>query len=91
MHQTRYDEKENMFANSAQQPGTGLNTFDYSVIEEMDPSLGKLSSLIHYLIAEGHTLVFDREAPFELRIQDPNTGPQEVGTLEAIRLKILVK
>ena len=40
--------------------------------------------------AEGHHLLYDREAPFELRIQDPNNGPQEVGTLEAIRVKILV-
>ena len=40
-------------------------------------------------IAEGHVVAFDREAPFELRIQDPNSGPQEVGTLEAIRVKIL--
>ena len=55
-----------------------LNAFDFSAIDEMDPSL-----------AEGHTVVFDREAPFELRIQDPNSGPQEVGTLEAIRVKIL--
>ena len=45
----------------------------------MDPSL-----------AEGHHVVYDREAPFELRIQDPNSGPQEVGTLEAIRVKILM-
>jgi len=44
----------------------------------MDPSL-----------AEGHQVLYDREAPFELRIQDPNSGPQEVGTLEAIRVKIL--
>ena len=56
-----------------------LNAFDFSAIEEMDPSL-----------AEGHTVVFDREAPFELRIQDPTSGPQEVGTLEAIRVKILM-
>ena len=34
-------------------------------------------------------MLYDREAPFELRIQDPNSGPQEVGTLEAIRVKIL--
>jgi len=40
-------------------------------------------------IAEGHQVLYDREAPFELRIQDPNSGPQEVGTLEAIRVKIL--
>ena len=57
-----------------------LNAFDFSAIEEMDPSL-----------AEGHNVVFDREAPFELRIQDPNSGPQEVGTLEAIRVKILMQ
>ena len=44
----------------------------------MDPSL-----------SEGHQVLYDREAPFELRIQDPNSGPQEVGTLEAIRVKIL--
>lgn len=25
-----------------------------------------------------------------MRIQDPNNGPQEVGTLEAIRVKVLV-
>ena len=56
-----------------------LNAFDFSAIEEMDPSL-----------SEGHSVVFDREAPFELRIQDPNSGPQEVGTLEAIRVKILM-
>ena len=55
-----------------------LNAFDFSAIDEMDPSL-----------AEGHMVVYDREAPFELRIQDPNSGPQEVGTLEAIRVKIL--
>ena len=34
--------------------------------------------------------MFDREAPFELRIQDPGQGPQEVGTLEAIRIKVLL-
>ena len=42
-----------------------------------------------FLLAEGHIVMYDREAPFELRIQDPNSGPQEVGTLEAIRVKIL--
>ena len=42
-----------------------------------------------YFVAEGHCVLYDREAPFELRIQDPNSGPQEVGTLEAIRVKIL--
>ena len=41
-------------------------------------------------LADGHRIVYDREVPFELRIQDSNTGPQEVGTLEAIKVKILV-
>ena len=44
----------------------------------MDPSL-----------EDGSACVFDREVPFEMRIQDPNSGPQEVGTLETIRVKIL--
>ena len=34
--------------------------------------------------------MFDREAPFELRIEDPKKGTQEVGTLEAIRIKVLI-
>jgi len=55
-----------------------LDAFDFTAIEEMDPSL-----------AEGHRVVYDREVPFELRVQDAETGPQEVGTLEAIRCKIL--
>ena len=40
--------------------------------------------------ADGHKLVYDREVPFELRIQDSEGGPQEVGTLEAVRVKVLV-
>lgn len=56
-----------------------LNSFDFSAIEEMDPSL-----------ADGHHVLYDREVPFELRIQDPSSGPQEVGTLESIRVKVLL-
>jgi hypothetical protein len=70
------DDKEN-FQNMSSQ--SVLNAFDFTAIDEMDPSL-----------AEGHGVLYDREAPFELRIQDPNSGPQEVGTLEAIRVKVLV-
>ncbi len=51
---------------------------DYTQIEENDPSL-----------SEGHRLVFDREIPFELRLED-NSGPQEVASFESIRAKILV-
>ncbi len=55
-----------------------LGNFDFSGIEELDPSL-----------AEGHRLVYDREVPFELRLEDTN-GPQEVASFEAIRSKILI-
>ena len=51
----------------------------FLIIDEMDPSL-----------AEGHVLVYEREVPFELRIQEGEGGPQEVGTLEAIKVKILI-
>lgn len=59
--------------------GSLLDGADFAAIEEMDPSL-----------AEGHRVVYDREVPFELRVQDAEVGPQEVGTLEAVRTKILV-
>ena len=41
-------------------------------------------------IADGHKLIYEREVPFELRIHDGDTGPQEVGTLEAIKVKVLL-
>ena len=55
-----------------------LANFDFSEIEEKDPSL-----------SEGHKLLYDREVPFELRLEDSN-GPQEVASFEAIRTKILL-
>lgn len=64
---------------SSNQTTSVLNNFDFTAIEDLDPSL-----------AQGHIVMFDREAPFELRIQDPGQGPQEVGTLEAIRIKVLL-
>ncbi len=57
---------------------TILGNFDFSAIEELDPSL-----------SEGHRLAYDREVPFELRLEDTN-GPQEVASFEAIRAKILI-
>ena len=42
-------------------------------------------------IADGFKCLYDREVPFELRIHDGEGGPQEVGTLEAIRVKVLVQ
>ncbi len=66
-----------------------LHSFDFTAIEEMDPSLGT-RILSDSAIADGHKVIYDREVPFELRIQEPNAGPQEVGTLEAIKVKVLV-
>ena len=74
------DDRENMSL---------LNAFDFSAIDEMDPSLGTRFPT-YTDVAEGHRSVYDREVPFELRIQDASAGPQEVGTLEAIKVKILL-
>ena len=51
---------------------------DFSEIEEQDPSL-----------LEGHRLLYDREVPFELRLEDVS-GPQDVASFEGIRAKILL-
>jgi len=52
-----------------QQPGGAnnqsiLNNFDYTAIDELDPSL-----------TDGSTVLFDREAPFELRLQSAKNAP----------------
>merc|ERR1719183_3367992 len=52
---------------------------DFSGIEEMDPS-----------IADGSHVIYDREVPFELRVQESEDKPQAVGTLEAIKVKLLL-
>lgn len=54
--------------------------FDYPAIEEMDPSL-----------ADGLQLYYEREVPVELRSASSVDNPTEVGALEAIRVKILIK
>jgi len=56
-----------------------LSNLDFTQIEENDPSL-----------SEGHKLLFDREVPFELRVGDETTGPQEVAYFESIRAKVLI-
>ena len=55
-----------------------LCNFDFSEIDSKDPSL-----------SEGHKLVYNREAPFELRLED-NDGPQEVASFESIGCKVLI-
>ena len=59
-------------------PNTISGNFDLLSLDEMDPSL-----------TEGHRLSYDREVPFELRLED-NIGPQEVASFEAIRAKVLM-
>ncbi|EFC39576.1 predicted protein [Naegleria gruberi] len=56
-----------------------LTGIDFKAIEDMDPSL-----------AEGHRTIFDKEIPIELRTQDQNESDNDLGTLEAIRVKILI-
>lgn len=47
--------------------------------------------LAHQLAEAGYEVLFDREAPFELRIHDPSKKSQiEVGNLEAIRIRVLL-
>ena len=48
--------------------------------EDVDPSL-----------VDGYYVFYEREVPFELRVSEAADMPQEVGALEAIRVKILLK
>jgi len=72
----KFNQKEDDLKNS--DGNNILGSFDFGQIEELDPSL-----------FEGHRLAYDREVPFELRLED-NNGPQEVASFEAIRAKILI-
>lgn len=97
-------------------------SLDLASFEEMDPSLGTLSSVDSHPLylgpfqqraesltpssssavnadvgrgrvrraAEGHHTFYEREVPFELRSSEGSDAPQEVGALEAIKVKILI-
>lgn len=42
-------------------------------------------------LSGGHRVVYEREVPFELRVQQTDAAtPQEAGTLEAVRVKLLL-
>ena len=69
---------QNSFINQTADSNDILANFDFTEIEEKDPSL-----------SEGHKLLYDREVPFELRLED-NNGPQEVASFEALKCKILL-
>eukprot|EP01138_Halocafeteria_seosinensis_P001814 gb/GECG01001857.1/.p1 GENE.gb/GECG01001857.1/~~gb/GECG01001857.1/.p1 ORF type:complete len:322 (+),score=40.00 gb/GECG01001857.1/:1-966(+) len=43
------------------------------------------------ILRGGYKVVYDREVPVEVRIQEGEEAPQEVGTLEALRAKVLCK
>ncbi|CDJ26841.1 uncharacterized protein EMH_0011900 [Eimeria mitis] len=62
-----------------------LTHFDFSAIDEMDPSLGKSDT--H---TDGHVILYEREVPCELRMQEGSKAPQDVGRLEPIRVKVLI-
>lgn len=63
-----------------------MDSFDFRAIDEQDPSLCKRDVTKEH----GHRVIYDREVPFELRIHDPTSGPQEVGSLEGIRVRVLL-
>ena len=56
-----------------------LSNFDFTSIYSKDPSL-----------SEGHKLLYNREVPFELRLEDKD-GPQEVASFESLGCKVLYK
>lgn len=51
-----------------------------STLDELDPSL-----------ADGFTLFYEHECPFELRVRSKVDDPPEVGNLEGINVRILIK
>ncbi len=56
-----------------------LTNFDLSNLADLDPS-----------VADGYRVIYEREVPFELRLSQGTGGPQQVGTLEAVKAKVLV-
>jgi len=57
---------------------TVIGNVDFSQIDELDPSL-----------ADGHRIIYERQVPFELRLEDTN-GPLDAATFEEIGAKILI-
>ena len=74
---TSASKKQNSYMAQTIDSNDILSNFDFGEIEEKDPSL-----------SEGHIMLYDREIPFELKLED-NNGPQEVESFESIRCKIL--
>ena len=71
---------EQMGASRTKEQEALLSALDPSSTEELDPSL-----------TDGYYVYYEREVPFELRMSEATEVPQEVGALEAIRVKLLVR
>ena len=56
----------------------GVNIFDFSVIEDLDPSL-----------SDGYRVLYDREVPLEI-CQQHNNGNVQSGTVETLKIKLLI-
>lgn len=63
----------------------------FAAHEEQSLSQHSLRRFVVTLVsADGFRIIYDREVPFELRVQESADGPQQVGTLEAIKVKVLI-
>lgn len=56
-----------------------LCQFDFTALQELDPAL-----------INGYKLCYCKEVPFEIRIQELENGPNEIGSLEIITVKIYI-
>ena len=78
--QTKNSINNNSKLSSSSETGNNvLSIFDFSEINSKDPSL-----------SDGHKLLYNREVPFELRLEDKD-GPQEVASFESLGCKVLYK
>ena len=63
---------------NAQVDDGGINVFDFSLIDDLDPSL-----------ADGYRVLYDREVPLEIRHQHSNEYVRG-GTMETLKIKLLI-
>ncbi|SBT82328.1 conserved Plasmodium protein, unknown function [Plasmodium ovale] len=56
-----------------------LCQFDFSPLEELDPSLN-----------QGYCTRYRKEVPFEIRVEESNNIPPEIGSMENITVKLFV-
>lgn len=67
-----------------------MENVEYTLSVECSYSGCSFASSLCLLLAGGFRVIYDREVPFELRVQESADGPQQVGTLEAIKVKVLM-